>query len=82
MGYRTIESVEKWDQNGPNLVFTVGTGGVKEIGEHLPMGPGDVCYYDILFVDTKTIRMFHPDVVRYSAYVNIETPAAPKIITP
>lgn len=82
MAYRKIERVEKWSgAANAALVFTVGTGGVKEIGEHLPMGPGDVCYYDVMMDDSSQTRVFYPDVVRYSKMITLDTPQTPKIIT-
>lgn len=75
MSYRKVTRVEKgsdwWDTNDP---------AVDKIGEHLPAGPGDVCYYDVFMQDTSILRVFNPDRVYFSPLMNIDVPEAPKII--
>jgi len=43
--------------------FRVGYRGVKSIHEHAAGGEGDKWYYDVLFDDGKTHRIFNPNYV-------------------
>lgn len=64
------------DKDGKHFeVAEVGKNGVKAILEHLPAGPGDVCFYDIEFDDTSIMRTFNPSQVFFSKeFTNIEVP--------
>lgn len=50
---------EDWER------FTVGTGGVVEIKEHMAQGEGDKWHYYIIKEDGSDARIFNPNYVEY-----------------
>ena len=45
--------------------YTIGIDGCVSIAEHAAQGEGDKWYYDIVFVDGKTIRAFNVEQVEF-----------------
>ena len=83
-GYRRLEEITFMDLDGSKPIkrtYKVGKGGVKAIGEHLPRGVGDVCFYDVVMDDSSLIRVMYPHgIVKFSKLVNMVLPEK-KIIT-
>lgn len=54
---------------------------VKEIGQHAPVGPGDVWFYQVIFEDDSGVRVYNMDKVYFGApKKKLAMPEKPKII--
>lgn len=63
-------------------VARAGVNGVKEIGEHMPQGPGDCHFYDVVKTDGSRERIFNMVRVEYSTPMKVTPVTGPGLIVP